>query len=105
MNNEKELIEARRKAFEVWAEISGLNVTRSTVDMMFGSGERVGAGEYFQPTKLTWQAWQAALDSVVVELPEPANPEYHEGDDQHNITLEDCRNAIHAAGIKAKVKA
>lgn len=97
-----ELIEVRRKAFEAWAAISGLSVTRSTVDMMFGSGARVSAGEYFQPTELAWRSWNAALDSVVIELPPVELLTGDDGVDDEVMCPQRVIKAIHAAGARTK---
>jgi hypothetical protein len=71
--------EQRREAFEDWAERHyGGPVTRDD-------------GEYFMPEwEREWLAWNAALDSVVIELP-PALAD--------DLTL---IASIEAAGLKVK---
>lgn len=50
-----------------------------------------------------WLAWNAALDSVVVEL--PRNDLSMQGEDRwkaKQIAINACRAAIHAAGVRTK---
>lgn len=49
------------------------------------------------PTRDKWGAWNAALDSVVIELPQD---NYYE--DAASVALDDCRHAIESAGLKVK---
>lgn len=44
----------------------------------------------------SWEAWQASRAALVVELPAEFD-EYDGGQ-----AMEDCRDAIHAAGVKTK---
>lgn len=43
-----------------------------------------------------WRAWRASREAVVVELPEPVPFRSRED------TIQDCRAAIHAAGISTR---
>lgn len=54
-------------------------------------------------------AWQASRESLVIELPDSDEPGYHSpgGANQnsafgYNQALEQCREAIHATGVKTK---
>lgn len=59
---------------------------------------------------ITWHsAWQASREALVIELPEFDEPLYHSpgSPNQHsaqgyNQALDQCRDAIHAAGVKTK---
>ncbi|MAB96984.1 MAG: hypothetical protein CMK71_02805 [Pseudomonadaceae bacterium] len=98
-----ELIEARRKAFEAWARdtfYSGLACPSDT-----WSESRT---MYNDPAHhMAFKAWQAALDSVVVELPKIVNSEWACTSDEcaaMRDAIRFCKHAIHAAGIKTEVK-
>ena len=48
-----------------------------------------------------WRTWCAALESVVVELPAKTNvPAISLEDDNFNWAIDECRQAIEAAGLK-----
>lgn len=98
----EELIEVRRKAFEGYMRIAfPEDFAKKGASML----EWNGATYIFTWVHWYWQAWNAALDSVVVELPIPVKRAYHEYDLGYNESLDHCEEAIHAAGIKTKVKA
>lgn len=79
--------EQRRKAFEEWLDSAGFEVRRYHHIPGYHGNEQMAA----------WEAWNAAIDSVCVELPKP---ERLTDDDTYAIEL--CREAIHAAGVKTK---
>jgi hypothetical protein len=101
-----DLIEARREAFEAW------HCERFKTEYQTGQPTRDKHNgvydDYYGPAdeQERWLMWNAALDSVVVELPKI------EFDDDMNkaewsaikSTRRACREAIHAAGIRTKVK-
>ncbi|SEI98339.1 hypothetical protein SAMN04244579_02687 [Azotobacter beijerinckii] len=61
------------------------------------SRSEVDAERYANPAvRSAWWAWQASREAVVVELPEPVPFRSRED------TIQDCRAAIHAAGIRTK---
>ena len=80
--------EQRRKAFEEWLDSAGFEVRRYHHIPGYHGNEQMAA----------WEAWNAALDSVCVTLPglESWN------DDERHIAIAECREAIHAAGVKTK---
>lgn len=47
-----------------------------------------------------WAAWNAALDSLEIELPTARDVSH---DEKAVRTIEDCRAAIEACGLKVKV--
>ncbi|MDG9785254.1 hypothetical protein [Metapseudomonas otitidis] len=81
------LIERRRPAFEAWA-LANMNFRNPIA--------RWQQGDYVHPsTHVAWDAWNAALDSPVVELP---------GDDGMDGHLwgPDVVDAIERAGLRVK---
>lgn len=78
------ITEARRAKFEAWEDAG--DITRS--------------GDFYENpyVECAWQGFNAALDSVVVELPSCDPSEAV----QHGDVINDCRNAIHAAGVRTK---
>lgn len=82
--------EQRRKAFEVWASgefYAGATPVRST------------CGQHYRDNDVdeAWNAWNAALDSVVIDLPES----FSSGDARDPcIEVPDIIEAIEAAGLK-----
>lgn len=55
--------------------------------------------EYDDPElDLAWEAWNAALDSVVIELPSAWAASMLDSDQ----VLQDCRYAIESTGLKVK---
>lgn len=82
--------EKRRAAFEVWARKKGLDLAYRNFP---------GIGQFYEcpRTLLAQESWSAALDSVVIELPAD---NYYE--DAASVALDDCREAIESAGLKAK---
>lgn len=62
--------EQRRQLFEQHATDRGLATTRAPEAYMFRNGRRVPVGGYIlHETAEAWAAWNAALDSVVIDLP------------------------------------
>lgn len=112
--------EQRRAAFEDWYVTSALaNCPELTEDHARNAVKHYrGDGDYAESSSLrdAWWGWNAALDSVVIELPaEPAlaisaeesldmEPEDFEAMEvSHGLQcmmLRKCRTAIEAAGLK-----
>lgn len=80
-----------RKAFEEWLDCAGFEVRRYHHIPGYHGNEQQAA----------WEAWNAAIDSVCVELPceTGEHSEYGRGYDQ---AIDECHDAIRAAGIKTK---
>lgn len=86
-------IEEQCARFEAWLESAGFDVRRyHHIDGYHGNEQQAA-----------WEAWQAALDSVRVELPDYIGSAGNEGYmDGWNAALDECQDAIHAAGVKTK---
>ncbi|BCP56266.1 hypothetical protein K32_48830 [Kaistia sp. 32K] len=87
----------RRTAFEAWADAHHLPL------------QRMGRTPHYEhaDTQGAWIGWNAALDSVVIELPAPdstdANPTTStDCDSGFARGVSACRVAINAAGLKVK---
>ena len=82
----------QRAKFEAWLESAGFDVRRyHHIDGYHGNEQQAA-----------WEAWQAALDSICVELPDSVA---NTGTLASNKVLSykrECRDAIHAAGVKTK---
>lgn len=86
-------IEEQRARFEAWLESAGFDVRRYHHIDGYHGNEQMAA----------WEAWQAALDSAFVELPGYISSASNEGYmDGWNAALDECQDAIHAAGVKTK---
>ena len=87
------IIEEQRARFEAWLESAGFDVRRYYhIDGYHGIEQQAA-----------WEAWQAALDSVCVELPDYIGSAGNEGYmDGWNAALDECIDAIHAAGVKTE---
>ncbi len=83
--------EKRREAFEKYC-----------LDEGFSSHElEIVRGEYRASIiRHMWDCWDAALDSVEIELPTARDVSH---DDKAVRAIEDCRAAIEACGLKVKV--
>ena len=102
MNNQTEV---RRAKFGVWMRS---HHWLSEISHSFDEED----GEYFSSeVQVAWEAYSAALDSVVVELPSPesmkfcpsTSGDYDAGFDHGQTQARaDFIEAIHAAGIKTK---
>ena len=87
-------IEEQRARFEAWLESAGFDVRRyHHIDGYHGLEQQAA-----------WEAWQAALDSVCVELPPMSASlfatvrDWKAAKEGADIVI----NAIHAAGVKTK---
>lgn len=81
-------IEARRKAFEAWANNRGASLAKDL------------AGHYLiAENEWAFDIWNAAIDSICVELPSPKS--LSASDDPWWV-LECCQDAITAAGVAYK---
>ncbi|MCE9886199.1 hypothetical protein [Obesumbacterium proteus] len=94
-----------REQFEAWAEESG------ALPWGYLKKQRTQNGGYsVQIYNYMWSAWQASHEAVAVELPdkkfisedEALIPEDSDWPDGFNTALEQCAEAIRAAGIKVK---
>jgi len=89
--NDASIQEARRAAFEAWAAQRRYPLQRDGVVVCYAA----------RCTDEAWDAWNAALDSVEVKLPEVEYfGDYWSGG--YAIKKEDVAEAIQAAGIKVK---
>ena len=68
-------LDKRREGFEAWWQGSGMTKFKDTAEA----------------------AWNAALDSIEIELPEDNYLE-----DAASVALDDCRDAIESAGLRVK---
>lgn len=85
--------EQRRKAFEEWLDSAGFDVRRYHHIPGYHGNEQMAA----------WEAWNAALENACVELPDYIGSAGNEGYmDGWNAALDECQDAIHAAGVKTK---
>lgn len=92
--------EQRREHFKVHAKARGLATGRAPQAMMFANGRRVPVGGYIMAdTAEAWEAWNAALDSVEIELPEDRSLS---ASDDPWFVRDICKGAIEAAGLKVK---
>lgn len=83
--------EQMREEFEAWARIpkGDYGLPYFTI--------RKDDGRYIDGlSNIAWEAWQASRKALVVELPD-SHPM-----DQGLVYLDDCREAIEAAGITVK---
>ena len=81
--------QARRELFEAWTKSEHGNISRRQ------------DGEYFDDlTHGAWLGFNAALDCVVIELPEPHST--NGGDCV--VDFDECRTAIESTNIGIKVK-
>lgn len=103
MTTDREIQHARRAAFEAnhptpcWVT---WNAERADYYSLFRDSARKRQAENYSAK---WIGFNAALDCIVIELPAVV-VEFHEGDDQHNITLAECRAAIESNHLGIKVK-
>lgn len=89
----EEILDKRRVEFEEWAEANHLWTHLSL------------GGSYANTlTMAAWIAWNAALDSVVIELPEkPKNSdEYDEMDLGYRVAITTCADLINKQGYRTK---
>ena len=88
--------ELQREKFEKWAITEFINITK------YGS-----TGVYCYPdAHLAWQAWCAAIESVVVELPKEAPDDPYADQLEsglnagYNEAIRDFKHSIDKAGIR-----
>lgn len=95
----EELLENRRAGFEEWVKD---NWDNSDIRLLRDPDDR----DYYKfvPTQRAWGTWNAALDSVVIELPSALQI-----DDQwdsckvgFNQCVEECCELIQSQGYKVK---
>ena len=87
-----------RKEFELWAESRGLDLYCSRKDLYEDT-----------ETLWAWSAWKASRASLAVTLPSRADTgvdcggwPLDSGSHRVNGTIDKCKDAIHAAGIRTK---
>lgn len=81
--------EKRREAFEAWALSQGMNIKSDLTVFDYA----------YSRTENAWRIWNAALDSVEIELPQPWTEAFMKSESM----LQDCKFAIEACGLKVKV--
>lgn len=91
--------EARREAFEAFARDHYwlCEISHERDDLQFS--------EYVEPEmNVAWEAYNAALDSICVELPKRAEAAniYDDYDHGYNCALYECTEALTAAGVPYK---
>ncbi len=94
--------EKRREAFEAWYAKQFNIKTGRTLDPAELERLRGEEGNYrgYPSLRGKWEVWNAALDSVEIELPTERDVSH---DEKAVRTIEDCRAAIEACGLKVKV--
>lgn len=97
-------IEKMREEFETFA-VTHVSLKQYSFDKYPADGDEYDA----IPLQAAWDAWQASRESLVIELPDADEPGYHSPGhpNQHcaigfNHSLDQCREAIHEAGVKTK---
>jgi hypothetical protein len=97
------VVEARRAKFEVWAA----EKWPDNPDVL----KRCGYGYMYDPADTAWYGYEAALDSLAVELPELTEPDapedafddsWRDGYTAARRYRSQCRQAIEKAGVKTK---
>jgi hypothetical protein len=84
----EEIMQKRREMFEKWADGDHLDWL---------------GNDYENPyVESAWNGYNAALDSLVIELPLSTKRAFHEYDLGYNAALDHCEEAIEKAGIKTK---
>lgn len=92
----------RRAAFEAWAAVNGISIVRTSQALAFANGQSRAVGDYIMIESLcSWAAWNAALDSVVIELPNIETDHPIEIEAQADMRSR-CREAIESAFLKVK---
>lgn len=86
--------EKRRAAFEAWLELAGFDVERFHCINGYRGNEQMAA----------WEAWNAALDSICVELPGPLPSEepYACYEGGWNDARAEIQDVLTASGIRHK---
>ena len=92
----KTVEEVRRAAFESWALDKWPSVPLHRRDALPVGHERYGQYVHLEHE---WQAFNAALDAVEIQLPAD---NYYE--DAASVAIDDCRSAIEQTGLGLKVK-
>ncbi len=92
--------EKRREAFEAWAKLHGLDRIGKIAGYTGRVADHPAMGGY-------WHGWNAALDSVEIELPTPEES-YGSmgegmGDPWLSYDMDAVKAAIEACGLKVKV--
>lgn len=66
---------------------------------LYSLSEKKPNGDYQHYTDgIAWWAWQASRAALTVELPDASHYDGH----QPALAIDDCRQAIEAAGVKVK---
>lgn len=93
-----------RKAFEHWA----LEIMQFTPDDLTWDEKRNCYRDYVP--HMAWKGWQASRADIEIELPTKNDisdddypiPDLVDWDDGRNAGIQECAEAIRAAGIKVK---
>lgn len=94
--NKEELMQNRREKFEEYVKQTNPKDYGEYKHKLF---QRNGENYTWTWVNWVWQLWNAALDSVVVELPF-ANDVTHDFGKGYLIGLVHSQKAVHEAGIK-----
>lgn len=96
-----------REQFEAWAVQHMPEIDSLPISLLAYVG-----GEYHDSSvNAAWQAWQASRQALVVELPAKIShlPHCQVGNgfvlpeaEQYDEAIDDCREAIEAAGVRVK---
>ena len=84
--------EKRRAAFEAWLESAGFDVERFHFINGYRGNEQMAA----------WEAWNAALDSICVEVPDSSELVGDYGRETYRIARDEFMDALEAAGVPYK---
>lgn len=83
-----------RESFEAWHQIEYPGATLS----------RRANGEYFNLyVDMCWTGWKSSRAAIEVELPALENSSsYHDGADQRDEKVMECRKSIESLGLRVK---
>lgn len=97
-----------REQFEALATAQGLSVVRTKQALMFANGSQRRPGDYIDwGTHTAWWGWQASRQALEIKLAARLNEntQSYERDLANmafNEAVDDCREAVEAAGVRVK---
>ena len=92
--------EKMREEFEAWYLVARSGPDLDPAHDLNLDGDGV---YYYQETFLMWKAWQASRAAIEVELPALENSSsYHDGADQRDAKVMECRKSIESLGLRVK---
>jgi hypothetical protein len=101
----EQIVEARRVKFEEYYTGAFFKGDKEASSKWLARCEFSGGYLYAEPSD-AWKAWNAALDSLEIELPEKQHVPtgfYGAGEAMSfNDGIDSCRDAIEAQGVKVK---